>query len=180
MNTDFKLLYQIVDGINDRPDAGSWKVYDFTTTSLTSVANQTINPTSLENQTPTANGFVLTNAIGSASTTFDITVPLSMAPNTNSDLLQFGDERFFYGNFNTFIGATIYKTLFDIRINSSQFTKTTNPTRSQQASTNPPDIKVSEVGVYDSNSNLVVIGKLSEPVRLLAGNTIMLELSLDF
>jgi hypothetical protein len=178
--TNFKLLYQIVDGINDRPDAGSWKVYDFTTTSLTSVANQTINPTSLENQTPTANGFVLTNAIGSASTTFDITVPLSMAPNTNSDLLQFGDERFFYGNFNTFIGATIYKTLFDIRINSSQFTKTTNPTRSQQASTNPPDIKVSEVGVYDSNSNLVVIGKLSEPVRLLAGNTIMLELSLDF
>ncbi len=178
--TNFKLLYQIVDGINDRPDAGSWKTYDFTTTSLTSVASQTITPTALENQTPSANGFVLTNLINSAATTFDITVPLSMAPNTNSNILQFGDERFFYGNFNTFIGATIYKTLFDVRVNSAQFTKTTNPTRSQQASTNPPNIKVSEVGIYDSNSDLVVIGKVSEPVPLLAGNTIMLELSMDF
>jgi hypothetical protein len=178
--TNFKLLYQIVDGINDRPDAGSWKVYDFTTTSLTSVANQTINPRLLENQVPTSNGFVLTSLINSGATTYDITVPLSMAPNTNSDILQFGDERFFYGNFNTFIGATIYKTLFDIRVNSAQFTKTTNPTRSQQPSTNPPNIKVSEVGVYDSNGNLVIIGKLSEPVGLIAGNTIMLELSTDF
>ena len=103
-----------------------------------------------------------------------------MAPNSNSDILQFGDERFFYGNLETYIGATIYKTIFDIRVNSSQYSITTNPTRSTQPSTNPATIRVSEVGVYDSNRNLVVIGKLSEPVQLIAGNTIMFELSLDF
>lgn len=176
----FKLVYQIVDDQNQRPDAGSWKVYDFTSTSLTTTAGQTIDPKKLENQTPSANGFVLSSAINSAATTFDITVPMTMAPNSNSNILQFGDERFFYGNLDTFIGATIYKTLFDIRVNSAQYSLTTNPTRSKQPSTNPPDIKVTEAAIYDSSNNLVVIGKLSMPVPLSVGNTIMLELSLDF
>lgn len=176
----FKLLYQIVDDQNTRPEAGSWKVYDFTTTSITSTANTTIDPLLLENQAPLTNGFVLSSAINTGATTFDITQSLSMAPNSNSDILQFGDERFFYGNLNTYIGATIYKTIFDIRVNSAQYTLTTNPTRSQQSSTNPPDIKATEVAVYDTNKDLVVIGKLSTPVALLAGNTIMLELSMDF
>ena len=103
-----------------------------------------------------------------------------MAPNSSPSNLQFGDERFFYGNLETFIGATIYKTIFDIRVNTSQFNSTSNPTRSTDDSTNPPNIKVSEVGVYDSNQNLVCIGKLSKPVALIAGNTIMLELAIDF
>ncbi len=122
----------------------------------------------------------MTSAINTGATTFDITVPMTMAPNSNSDILQFGDERFFYGNLDTFIGATIYKTLFDLRVNSAQYSLTTNPTRSKQSSTNPPDIKVTEAAIYDSSNNLVVIGKLSMPVPLSVGNTIMLELSLDF
>lgn len=178
--TKFKLVYQIVSSQNQRPDPSAWKVYDFTNTTLTTTAGQTINPVALENQSPTTNGFVLTKAIHSAATTYDITQSLSMAPNTNSSILQFGDERFFYGNVNTYIGATIYKTLFDIRVNSSLFSKTTNTTRSKDLSTNPPNIKVTEVGIYDSDGNLVVIGKLSNPVALIAGNTIMFELSMDF
>jgi hypothetical protein len=185
--TNFRLVYQIVNSQNDRPDPSAWKSYDFTTTGLTTTVGATIDPLLLENQLPylssTCNGqsgFILTSAIDALATTFDIVQPLSMAPNSNPNILQFGDERFFYGNIETFIGATIYKTLFDIRINTSQYNLTTNPTRSTQPSTNPPDIKVTEVAIYDSNKDLVVIGKLSQPVALLAGNTIMLELSLDF
>jgi hypothetical protein len=178
--TNFKLLYQIVDNQNDRPNPGSWKTYDFTTTAITETVGGTINPYLLETQTPTTAGFTITSALNSIATTYDITLPLSMAPNSNSNILQFGDERFFYGNLETYIGATIYKTIFDIRINSSEYNLTTNPTRSTQASTNPANIKVSEMGIYDSNRNLVVIGKLSEPVSLMAGNTIMFEMSLDF
>jgi hypothetical protein len=177
---NFRLLYQIVPSENSRPDPNNWKTYDFTSTLITNTAGQTIDPLLLENQTPIVNGFVLTNAIDALATTYDITIPLGMAPNTNSNILQFGDERFFYGNLDTYIGATIYKTLFDIRVNSAQLTQTTNKTRSQTASTNPPNIKVSEVGIYDSNNNLVVVGKLSQPVPLIAGQTIMLELSMDF
>ncbi len=177
----FKVLYQIVSDVNDRPAAGSWKVFDFTNTSITTTTGTTIDPKLLES--PTNAGFVLTSLIESgatSATTFSIIQSLSMAANNSPQTLQFGDERFFYGNLTTYIGATIYKTLFDIRINSGQFNLTTNPTRSQDPSTNPPNIKVTEVGIYDKESNLVMIGKLSSPVALETGNTIMLELSMDF
>lgn len=176
----FKLVYQMVSDASIRPDSGQWKVYDYTTTNLTGVVGQTINPVALENQDTSITGFVLDITRETASTTFDITQSLNLAANVSPEKLQFGDERFFYGNLNAFIGATIYKTIFDIRIDSSLYTLTSNPTRSKDLSTNPPNIKVSEVGIYDSNKNLVCIGKLSVPVALVAGNTIMLELSMDF
>ena len=178
--TNFKLLYQVVSDTTIRPDAGSWKSYDFTSTAINSVAGQTINPILLENQSPMVTGFVLDSLKVSASTTFNLIPLLNMAPKNQPTYLQFGDERFFYGNIETFIGATIYKTIFDIRVNSSQFSQTSNPTRSQDMNTNPSNIKVTEVGIYDLNQNLVCIGKLSKPVELMQGNTIMLELSLDF
>ena len=116
-------------------------------------------------------------ATRTGSTTFDITQSLSMAALVNPDKLQFGDERFFYGNIETYIGATIYKTLFDIRINADEFDTTTNPT---MPTDNQPNIKVSEIGVYDSDKNLVLIGKLSKPIALASGNVITTELSIDF
>ncbi len=176
----FKLLYQIVTDENTRPDPGAWKSYDFTSNAITGGISQTINPKLLENQTPTITGFILDTIKDSGSTTFDLIQTLNLAPNSSPSSLQFGDERFFYGNLTTHIGATIFKTIFDIRINSGLFNATTNPTRSKDTATNPPNIKVSEVGIYDNNKNLVCIGKLSKPVALLAGDTIMIELSLDF
>lgn len=174
----FKLLYQIVSDSSIRPDSGNWITYDFTTSVITSGGS--IDPKKLENQTPTTTGFILDSIKYSASTSFNLVPILNMAPNTSPTNLQFGDERLFYGNIETFIGATIYKTIFDVRINASQFNATTNPTRSKDLTTNPPDIKVSEVGIYDINKNLVCIGKLSKPIPLSAGNTINLELSMDF
>ena len=176
----FKLVYQIVGSSGARPDSGSWKVYDFTTTAITSVAGETIDPKLLENQTPSVNGFILDKLNDISAGTFDLISLLNLPPNTSPTSLQFGDERFFYGNLTTYIGATIYKTIFDIRVNGSQFNTTSNPTRSKDIATNPPTIKVTEVGIYDNNKNLVCIGKLSNPVPLSGGNTIMLELSMDF
>jgi hypothetical protein len=176
----FKLLYQIVADSMDRPDPSAWKQYDFTTTAITGVAGQTIDPKLLENQSPLATGFVLDLLKGNAATTFSLISLLNLPDNNSPQKLQFGDERFFYGNLSTYIGATIYKTIFDIRVNSSEYAATTNSTRSIDTTTNPPSIKVSEVGIYDTDKNLVCIGKLSTPVALADGNTIMLELSMDF
>jgi hypothetical protein len=177
----FNLVYQKVSDSAIRPDTNAWKTYDFTSTSITSVAGETIDPKLLENQTPVVNGFILNKINDALSTTFDITSSMSMAPNVDSSILQFGDERIFYGNINTYIGATIYKTIFDITVDSGLYIATTNPTRSKDTSTTLPNIKISEVGIYDTNKNLVCIGKLSTPVALLPGSsTIMLELSMDF
>ena len=175
----FKLVYQKVSDVNTRPDSGSWKTYDFTSTNITGSLGETIDPKLLENQTPIVNGFQLDILKHAAASTFDITQSMSMTLNNSTQTLQFGDEKFFYGNINTYIGATIYKTIFDITIDYNEFNTTSNPTRSKDLSTSPPAIKVSEVGIYDANKNLVCIGKISTPVALLLG-TIMLELSMDF
>lgn len=182
----FKLLYQIVDDETQRPDSAAWKTYDYTSTGITETVNETINPFLLENQTPggvncgQSTGFILDLLKDASATDYNLYPILNMAPNNQPTYLQFGDERFFYGNLETFIGARIYKTIFDIRVNSGLFDTTTNPTRSTDESTNPADIRISEVGIYDSSENLVCIGKLSKPVLLSTGNTIMLELALDF
>jgi hypothetical protein len=180
-----QVLYQIVDEEDTRPDPDAWTAVNFTTTAITETLNATINPTNytggtfaLDNQNPTANGFTLTT--GTTGTVFSMISQLSLPLQANPEQLQFGDERFFYGNLSTYIGATIYKTIFDIRLNPSYFTSTTNVTRSTDPSTNPPNLRVSEVGIYDSSKNLVMIAKLSQPVALVAGQTIMLELSMDF
>ena len=176
----FKLVYQKVSDEAIRPDSNLWKVFDFTSSSITGVNTETIDPKLLENQTPFANGFNLNLITDMAATYFNLTSLISMAPNNSPQDLQFGDERFFYGNINTYIGATIYKTIFDIKIDS-EFKLTSNPTRSKDDSTKPSVIKVSEVGIYDTNKNLVCIGKLSTPVPLTTQqNTINLELSMDF
>jgi hypothetical protein len=178
---DFKVLYQIVSDDSDRPDPSAWKEIDYTTSGLTGgVSGETIDPIQLESQSPANNDFVITSADTSGATVFDLVTTLSLPPNVSPDLLQFGDERFFYGNIETYIGATIYKTIFDLRVNSGQFITTTNPTRNNDISTNPPDLRVSEVAIYDDLFNLVVIGKTSKPVNLTAGDTIMLGLSMDF
>ena len=177
---NFKLLYQIVSDSTDRPDPGAWKQYDFTSPAITTNVGETIDPKLLENQNPLANGFFLDTIKDSTATTFNLIDILNLPPTVSPEKLQFGDERFFYGNLSTYIGATIYKTIFDVRVNSSQFNLTTNPTRSVNSSTNPPNIKITEVGIYDTDKNLVCIGKLSTPVTLANGNTIMLELSMDF
>jgi hypothetical protein len=176
----FKLLYQIVAEPSTRPASGSWKEYDFTSTAITSNVNETIDPKLLENQTPNITGFILDKLKDNSATTYSAIQSLNLSPNTSPTNLQFGDERFFYGNLKTYIGATIYKTLFNISINAGQFNSTTNPTRSTNPATNPPTIKLTEVGIYDSSNNLVCIGKLSKPIPLSGGNTIMIELSLDF
>jgi hypothetical protein len=175
----FKLVYQKVADINTRPNPEAWKVYDFTSTDITGTVNQTINPKLLETQNPTAIGFILDLPKHNTATTFSIIDTLRMASVNTPQNLQFGDERIFYGNINTHIGATIFKTIFNLTISPSEFAMTSNPTRSTDVNTNPPTIRVSEVGIYDDNRNLVCIGKLSSPIPLVDG-VITLELSVDF
>ena len=174
---NFKLLYQIVDKPTTRPSSGAWKEVDFTSTAITTVAGQTIDPTLLERQNPASNGFILNATKVATAVDYESISKLTLAPNTTPNLLQFGDERFFYGNVDAYIGATIYKTIFVVNASGADFIQTTNPTRT---GTIPTNIRVSEIGIYDSNQNLVLIGKLSRPVELLTNRTITFELSIDF
>ena len=77
----------------------------------------------------------------------------------------------------TYIGATIYKTVFRLNVNDT-YNFTSNPTRT--LASGQPDIRISEMGIYDSERNLVVVGKLSKAVEIQNGGNITLELSIDF
>jgi len=176
---EFKVLWQIVSDVADRPISDQWNVHDFTSTAITANANETIDPLLLENQDPAINGFTITETIATGATIFDIPADIN-APLWNQPTnLQFGDERFFYGNVNSHIGATIFKTLFKLNVAQDEFIYTSNPTRDNTVPL-PPDLRVSEVGIYDSDRNLVVVGKASRPVKLINGATITMELSIDF
>tara|TARA_R110000803_G_scaffold178443_1_gene240843 strand:- start:1348 stop:3582 length:2235 start_codon:yes stop_codon:yes gene_type:complete len=175
---NFKLLAQVIDkNLVSRPDPSKWRVVDYTSTKITDVTGETINPKLLENQNPNITGFILTGGLysGASATTFNLGSELNMSKAEYYGKMTFGDERLFYGNIRTYIGATIYKTLFNINLDGASIGSTSNTTFSFG-----DDRYISEVGILDNNQNLVLVGKLSRPIRLADSTTASLELTIDF
>jgi hypothetical protein len=83
---------------------------------------------------------------------------LDIPQNGQSNLLNFGDEFYFYGNLETDISATIYEMRYLINLNRNQFTNTSNPTWTIGTKS-----YITEIGLYDSNKDLIVISKLQSP-----------------
>ena len=83
---------------------------------------------------------------------------MTIPENGQSNLLNFGDEYFFYGNLETDIQATIYQMKYLINLSRNQFTDTSNPTWTSGTTS-----YVSEIGLYDVNKDLIVISKLQSP-----------------
>lgn len=166
---NFNLLVQIVDDPDCRPSPTGWRQITWG-----GISGQTINPFTLEDQNPVINDFVVTKSRYSGATLFDLSY-LGIPLVSESGVLNFGDERFMYGNLNTWIGAKIYKTVFNLIVDGNYFTTTDNTTKNTSTS-----LYFDEVGIYDNENNLVIIGKFSTPIQLLGGITVGLELTLDF
>jgi hypothetical protein len=116
-----------------------------------------------------SNGYITQNSI--TGTTFQITaedytnaIPyqlqnyLDIPLNGQNEILNFGDEYYFYGNFETDISATIYEMRYLINLGRNQFTNTSNPTW-----TNGTKSYMTEIALYDNNKDLIVISKLQSP-----------------
>jgi hypothetical protein len=107
------VLAQVVDPtVTERPDPMLWREIDFTTTNITTNTGETIDPLLFEDQNPTQTGFILTGPTYTAATTFNLGSYLDLPQGTYYEKMNFGDERLFYGNLRTHIGATVYKSLF--------------------------------------------------------------------
>lgn len=168
---EFVLLSQKVTDTNCRPDPALWREVVWTDSS-----GGTLSPTEIENQNPAFNNFLLTGARYSAGTFYNlsaINVPLTNEVN----IMNFGDERFFYGNLNTYIGAKLFKTIFSLNVDRNQFINTSNPTYD---ASNNGILKISEIGIYDNVGDLVLIGKISTPISLPTGAVANIEMTLDF
>lgn len=169
----FDVFYQITD-LDERPLEGYWKKLSFNDNIMG--ANGSIRPSLLENQNAMFNSQIISKDNDLLSTNYDFMIISGQQPSVK----RFGSETFFFGNLITSIGSTIYKTIFDLRINSSEFNKTSNPTRSTTPTNNPPPIRLTEIGIYDNLGELVMIGKTSQPIVLNNGSTTLIELSMDF
>lgn len=172
----FKVLAQVVDKTTqNRPLSSNWKVIDFTSTNITVNSGETISPLLFENQNPNTTGFILTGSLYTGGTTFNLGDELDMSSSSYYGKMTLGDERLFYGNLRTHIGATIYKTLFNITVDGASIASTSNSTFEFG-----DDRYVSEIGILDNNQNLVLVGKLSRPIRISDSTTASIELTIDF
>jgi hypothetical protein len=170
----FKVLVQIVDNPDDRPVVDNWTAINYTNNAITSATSYSINPLLLENQNIQQTGFILTTtklATGSLYNLNVLNIPMANCPED----LQFGDERFFFGNLETSIGACIYRTVFKLVIDVNSFVKSSNPTWSEG-----DDLYFTEIGIYDESQELVAITKMSRPIKMDRDTKFALELSLDF
>ena len=108
---------------------------------------------------------------------YDIGTIVSLPTPTNITGLTFGDEVFFYGNVQTDIKATTYKTIFTFNVLPNTFVTSQNPT----FDSNRNKVAFTEVGIYDASDNLVAIGKFSQPItRKYNSDIISLQATIDF
>lgn len=151
---EFQVLCQLVDTNTQRPDPTEWRMIDFTD----SLSGDTINGY-IPSSALTSTTFVITKSLYDNADIYDLGEYVSLPPQNNeNNIMNFGDEYFFYGNIETDIQATIYEMRFKCNLPQGQFSISTNPTWD---STYKPYI--TEIGLYDDNFDLVVVSKLSTP-----------------
>jgi len=82
-------------------------------------------------------------------------------PQTGDTQMNFGNEFFFYGTINTDIEATIYVMNYQVNLGQTQFLDSSNPTWTGNAP------YVTEVGLYNSDKDLMIISKVQSPEKRL-------------
>jgi len=172
-----KALVQIVNNsgfttaAEAKPIASNWRVYDLTPQIITNVSGSTLTPLELTQQVfkiPLLN--YLTFPTYNIS---DIITYPSKETSADGDLC-FGDEVFFLGNVITDIKAIAYTTDISIILPLNEFNSSTNETW------NEDKVAITEIGIYDSNKNLVAIGKLNNPIEKDSTISRTIVFALDF
>ena len=150
----FEIICQKVVG-NGRPEPSEWKIIDYTDQLTGTTTNGLLTASGI-----TGNTFVITQDLYNDAPFYDLNDYISLTPQGFSgSQLNFGDEYYFYGNLETDIQATIYEMRYKINLSQSEFLTSSNPTWS--TNTTP---YMTEVGLYDSDKNLMIISKLQSPV----------------
>jgi len=84
---------------------------------------------------------------------------------TDDNKLCFGDEEYFLGNVSSDIEAIAYTTDLVIDLPLNQFNSSSNQTWIDISTADKPSVSITEIGLYDSNLNLVAIAKLNDPIN---------------
>lgn len=168
----FKILYQIVDN-GQQPKSENWLSVDYTNNFLVDQIGNTINPLKLEVNNSTSTGFIINNIKTSSAVKYDLSV-LGVPDEKCPDVLGFGCEKFLFGNLSVEIGACVYKSIIELILDSDVIVRSTNPTWTNQK------LKLSEIGIYDDQYNLVWINSFFKPIEIAENTKSLIELQMDF
>ena len=152
--TNFQVIAQkVVTG--QRPDPSKWRVIDYTNSLSGTTSNGYITEAGLTGTT-----FVITPDLYNNAPYYNLNnyIPLTPLGNTNPKL-NFGDEYFFYGSFESDIQATIYEMRYKVNLSFAEFQTTTNPTWKSGSNS-----YITEIALLDSNKDVMVISKMQSPV----------------
>ena len=145
-----KLLCQMVSG-DTQPNPILWREIDIT--SAMTLTNGCVTVSGMTGTT-----FQISLSEYDSATYYDLSDYIDLTPLNDTDVLNFGDEYYFYGNFETDIAATIYEMRYLVTLGRNEFTNTSNPTWTSGTTS-----YVTEIGLYDTNKDLIVISKLQSP-----------------
>lgn len=162
-----QILIQITNN-NEIPSNDGWKIIDYTSLINNHTLGNLINPSNLID-----NSIVITNSLYTGATPFDIETYLGNIPDEPSSLPQFGDEQPFPGSVSLVRSTDIERMGFLVNLPSTQFTVSQNPTY-----TNGNIKRITEIGLLNSNKELLIIAKTSNPVKRLG--TQVFSINLDF
>lgn len=144
-NSGFNTIDDVV------PDSTAWRYLDITS-QVTGYAG-VLTPTNLTSQV-----FKVPLYNYTGFTSYDVSY-LNYPSASQADELVFGDATYFFGNVATEIRADVYTTDINIDLPLNEFNSSSNLTWDGNET-----VYISEIGIYDSNKNLVAIGKLNDPV----------------
>ena len=92
--------------------------------------------------------------------------------------LTFGDESFFYGNLTTGIKSSVFKTIITICAKNNEFN--TSSFNNTFDSLYNDSTFISEIGILDTNNELVGIAKPAYPIKKNEARFLSFQLELDF
>ena len=138
----------------NQPIASNWLEIDVTSELISSMVNGYLTASGISNNT-----FVVSLNDITGATQYNLSNYINLPLTSQNDLLNFGDEYFFYGNFISDIQGTIYEMKYAINLQNEQFTNTSNPTKSGTTNT-----YVTEIGLYNFKKELMILSKLQYPV----------------
>ena len=151
--TSLKLICQLVVG-DAQPSPTLWKEIDVTSEISATTINGYLTVSGLTGTT-----FQITSDLYNNGIQYDLSNYIDIPENGQNEILNFGDEFYFYGNLETDISATIYEMRYLINLGRNQFTNTSNPTWTSGTTS-----YITEIGLYDDSKDLMVISKLQSPL----------------
>jgi hypothetical protein len=142
-----------------RPDPTLWREINVESQISASTVNGFVVPSTL-----TGNTIQITKNLydGSSSSLYDLSDYIDIPTlNQTGTTYNFGDDYLFNGNIITDIQASIYVMNYKCNLGQTQFLDSSNPTWAGNAP------YITEIGLYDSNKNLMIISKVQSPQKRL-------------